>query len=81
MKHFHDLIHSVEERVALAGHYLSNTLNEYDRGVKNSPDVLSASQRLISFRRRLTELRRNYQIAKVDVLSLSGEANELSLHP
>lgn len=73
MKHEHDLIHEAEERIAQGSRYLSQTLDEYNRGLKNGPDVLGASQRLIGFRRRFAEVRRDYQLAKVELLSVLGQ--------
>jgi outer membrane protein len=73
MKHEHELTHGAEERVKRGKVYLSRTLSEYDRGVKNGPDVLNASQRVLGFRRRLLETRRNYQLAKLELLSIIGK--------
>jgi outer membrane protein len=73
MKHTHELTHESEKRVQQGKAYLAKTLAEYDRGVKNSPDVLGASLRFLSFRRRYAEIRRDYQLAKADLLAIAGK--------
>jgi outer membrane protein TolC len=72
MKHEHDLTHEAETRVAQGESYLAKTLSEYDRGLKNAPDVLGASQRLLGFKIRFAEIRRDYQLAKSELLFVVG---------
>jgi outer membrane protein TolC len=72
LKHDHELVHFAEERIAMAGRYLHSTLDEYDRGVKNSLDVFAAAQRLLGYRRQLAERRRDYQITKVGLMQEHG---------
>ena len=72
LKHDHELVHFAEERIAMAGRYLKSTLDEYDRGVKNSLDVFAAAQRLFGYRRQLAERRRDYQITKVGLMQEHG---------
>ena len=72
LKHDHELVHFAEERIDLAKRYLDSTLDEYDRGVKNSLDVFAAAQRLLGFRRQLAERRRDYQLTKVGLLQEHG---------
>jgi outer membrane protein TolC len=62
LKALHDLLHGTEENIKNAESYLVATLNEYTRGVKNSPDVLEATSKL-------------YQ-AKSDFLSMMLEFNQ-----
>lgn len=69
----HDLIHESEDALKLAKTYLSRTLDEYRRGVKNSPDVLSATTRNLEMKRRFAELRRDYQVARTELLSVLGK--------
>ncbi len=69
----HDLIHESEEALKLAKTFLTRTLDEYRRGVKNSPDVLSATSRNLEMKKRFAELRRDYQIARTDLLSVLGQ--------
>lgn len=68
----HDLIHSAERSVDQATKYLSRTHAEYVRGVKNSPDVFSATEKYIDLRRRFAEIRRDYQMAKTELLAILG---------
>ena len=66
----HDLIHEGEKNVVKGAEYLSQTQSEYARGVKNSPDVLSATLKQLEFKRRFAELRRDYAVAKAQLQSL-----------
>ena len=68
LRHDHELVHFAEERIEMARRYLNSTLDEYDRGVKNSLDVFAAAQRLLGYRRQLAERRRDYQITKVGLM-------------
>jgi outer membrane protein len=72
LKLAHDLVHGAERNVEQARQYLAATLSEYARGLKNSPDVLGASQRYVDSRRRLADLRRDYQLARADLLAMLG---------
>lgn len=58
----HNLLHEGEKNVKKSQEYLDAILSEYNRGVKNSPDVLSASLKNLDFRRRFAELRRDYAV-------------------
>lgn len=73
LKHDHELIHFGEERIEQGKKYLSRTLDEYNRGVKNSIDLLGAAQRYIAFQRQYAERRRDYQITKSGLLALLGQ--------
>ncbi|MBL7716563.1 MAG: TolC family protein [Bdellovibrionales bacterium] len=73
MQHMHELIHQAEKRIEQGKLYLSKTLSEYDRGVKNSPDVLGAILRQNQFRRRYAEIRKNYVFSKAELLSILGK--------
>lgn len=59
--HVHELIHNSEERLKLGEKYLASTQSDYDRGVKNSPDVISAIDKLIAIRKELLERKLEYQ--------------------
>ena len=69
----HDLIHAGEQSVETGAEYLKRTQAEYARGVKNSPDVFSATEKYVNLRRRYAEIRRDYQIAKSDLLAILGK--------
>ncbi|MCM2278977.1 MAG: TolC family protein [Oligoflexia bacterium] len=73
LRRLHELIHGSEETLALGERLLSQTIAEYDRGVRGSQDVLSGIERLVSLRElNLTRLR-DYQKVKAKLLSLLGE--------
>ncbi len=73
LRHDHELIHYSEERIEQARRYLARTLEEYERGVKNSPDALAAAQRYLAYRRQYAERRRNYQLTKAALSALLGQ--------
>lgn len=66
----HDLIHEGEKNVEKGQDYLNAILGEYSRGIKNSPDVLSASLKNLEFRKRFAELRRDYAIVNAKLESM-----------
>lgn len=68
----HELIHEGEKNVQKGAEYLDVTLSEYSKGVKNSPDVLSAMLKNLEFRRRFAELRRDYAVTKAKLQSMLG---------
>jgi outer membrane protein TolC len=72
LKLTHDLLHSAEKGVEQGNQYLSRTMSEYARGVKNSPDVLGASQKVIDLKRRLAELRKDYHTARAELMATLG---------
>jgi len=72
LKHDHELIHYSEERIEQGGRYLARTLEEYERGVKNSLDALGAAQRQLGFRRQHAERRRDYKHTEAGLLALLG---------
>lgn len=72
LKHEHELVHRAEERIVQGRKYLALTLDEYERGVKNSLDVLGAAQRQTGFERQYVERRREYQTVRCDLLALLG---------
>jgi outer membrane protein len=68
----HSQIHNAEENVALSEEYYKSTIGEYGRGIKNSPDVLSASQRLVNARLRLLDLKKDYQLSRAKLMNILG---------
>lgn len=70
LRHDHELIHYAEKRIQQGTKYLALTLDEYERGVKNSLDALGAAQRDLGYRRQYAERRRDYQLTKTGLLRL-----------
>ncbi len=68
----YDQARSAEASIEQGRKYLKRTLEEYGRGVKNSPDVLNATQKFMEWRRRATDLMRDYQLARVELLRILG---------
>lgn len=73
LKALHDQVHQAEENIERAERYYKMTLSEYSRGVKNSPDVLGASEKLFDIQHRRLEIVRDFQIAKAHILSKIGK--------
>ena len=68
----HDQFHAAEENITRATKYHELTKSEYARGVKNSPDMLGAAEKLFEMRHKRLEIIRDYQIAKGHILSKTG---------
>lgn len=69
----HNLIAAAELGIKQGTEYLTRTQAEYSRGVKNSLDVLSATQKYVDLKRRYAELRHDYQQAKTALLATLGQ--------
>jgi outer membrane protein TolC len=69
----HDLIHSIQKSVRQGREYLNRTRDEYRLGTKNSPDVLSASQRILDLSRRYATIQRDFLVTRNDVFAILGE--------
>lgn len=72
LKLLHDQVHETEQNIARAERYYKLTQSEYARGVKNSPDVLGASDKLFHARQSKLETIRDYQVAKSHLMSKLG---------
>lgn len=72
LRFLHDQVHDAEANIVRAERYYKMTQSEYVRGVKNSPDVLGASEKLFDSRMKRIELIREFQIAKSHVLAKLG---------
>lgn len=68
----HDQVHDAEKNIERAERYYRLTQSEYQRGVKNSPDVLGASEKLLETRLKRLEMVRDFQLAKTHVLAKLG---------
>lgn len=73
LKFLHDLVHEAEENISRAERYYKLTQSEYGRGVKNSPDVLGAADKLLAMRLRRLEIIRDFQLSKAHILSKMGK--------
>jgi outer membrane protein TolC len=67
----HELIHDSEAQLQKAKKYLSQTSIEYERGVKNGPDVLEASRTLYNTEIENITLLFEYYLAEVGISSLT----------
>ncbi len=61
-----------EKTLSRSAKYYEITLGEYRRGVKNSPDMVGAAERLLNSKIRNLELRRDYQINLIAIMGLVG---------
>lgn len=73
LSQLHDQVHEAEENIARAERYYALTQSEYNRGVKNSPDVLGASEKLFDMRHKRLEIIRDFQVIKAQVFAKLGE--------
>ncbi|MDZ4084220.1 MAG: TolC family protein [Bdellovibrionales bacterium] len=74
------LLKTISDRIALeektlpkSETYYKITLDEYRRGVKNSPDMVGASERLLDARIRNLEFRRDFFLAELKLYDLISE--------
>lgn len=72
LKLLHAQVHEAEENVKRAERYLRLTQSEYGRGVKNSPDMVGAMEKLLGMRQKRLEIIRDFQMAKSLVLARVG---------
>jgi outer membrane protein TolC len=69
----HDQVHEAEENIDRAERYYKLTQSEYARGVKNSPDVLGAADKLYGRREKYFEILRDFQVARSQALAVLGK--------
>lgn len=69
----HDLVHSAEENNKVAQKYYENIWSEYMRGIKNSPDVLQAFQRIVEAKIRYADIKKDYQLARAQLMGYLQE--------
>ena len=60
LKTLHSFVHDSEENIKIARGYFNQTLKEYGRGVKNSLDVLAATEKYIATQVKLSEITRDF---------------------
>jgi outer membrane protein TolC len=72
LKLLHDQVHEAEENIRRASGYYNITQSEYARGVKNSPDVLGAADKLYDMQHKRLEIIRDFQVAKGHILAKIG---------
>lgn len=73
LKFLHDRVHESDSNIKSAQRYYTMTQSEYSRGVKNSPDVLGASEKLLAMKIKRLEMIRDFQVARSHVLSKIGK--------
>lgn len=70
LKTLHSFVHDSEENIKASSRYLDATRKEYARGVKNSPDVLEATEKYISAKLRFAEITRDFNLLYSSQLAL-----------
>ncbi len=65
-----DRLNLEEKNLSKSEDYYKITLGEYRRGVKNSPDMVGASERLLEARIRNLEYRKDYYLTKLKIYEL-----------
>lgn len=65
-----DRINLEEKNLSKSEEYYKITLGEYRRGVKNSPDMVGASERLLEAKIRNLEYRKDFYLTKLKIYEL-----------
>lgn len=76
-------LESLENRISLeqknlarSEKYYQITLAEYRRGIKNSPDVVGATENLLEAQIRNLQFRRDFQLTKLKLLEVNGSTGQ-----
>ena len=69
LKLLHSQIHDAEENIVRAEKYYKLTQSEYTRGVKNSPDMLSASEKIFEVKNKRLEILKDFNLKQAHVLA------------
>ncbi|UOF01902.1 TolC family protein [Bdellovibrio reynosensis] len=69
----HGQVHDAEQNIKHSEKYFKLTQSEYARGVKNSPDMLSASEKLFATQVKMIEIIKKFQVAKAHLLAKLGK--------
>lgn len=73
LKTLHSFVHDAEENIKASKAYLDATLKEYARGVKNSPDVMEATEKYIEAKKRYAEINRDFNTLYSSQLALHSQ--------
>lgn len=73
LRYLHDQVHDADTNIARAERYYKLTQSEYGRGVKNSPDVLGASEKLFENRLKRLEIIKAFQMVRAQVMAKIGK--------
>jgi outer membrane protein TolC len=71
-----DRIQLEEKNLQRSESYYKMTISEYKRGLKNSPDVVGASERIMDAKIRNLEFRKEFQITKLRIYELAGISSQ-----
>ncbi|OYZ13487.1 MAG: hypothetical protein B7Y39_17580, partial [Bdellovibrio sp. 28-41-41] len=69
LKLLHSQVHDAEENIVRAEKYYKLTQSEYARGVKNSPDMLSASEKIFEVKNKRLEILKDFNLKQAHVLA------------
>ncbi|XGC79443.1 TolC family protein [Bdellovibrio bacteriovorus] len=69
----HSQVHDAEKNIQHSERYFKLTQSEYARGVKNSPDMLSASEKLFATQVKMIEIIKKFQTSKSHLLAKLGK--------
>lgn len=69
LKLLHSQVHDAEENIVRAEKYYKLTQSEYARGVKNSPDMLSASEKIFEVKNKRLEILKDFNLKQAHILA------------